>query len=72
MFSFHLSSLLKHFEEGWWCMVIIFNVTVTLVTYLDHIPNYKVLCKDIIKVSSLEHLTSALSQFRVVTHYTRL
>ena len=34
-------------------VVIIYDVSETLKVYLDHIPNFKVLCKGILKLFSL-------------------
>ena len=53
-------------------MAIICDTSEALIIYLDHIPNFKVLCKGILKLSSLKHYTSTESQNSAVTHYTRL
>ena len=38
-------------------MAIICDVPETFMTYLKHIPNFKVLCKGIFKLSTLWHFT---------------
>ena len=53
-------------------MVVICNVAEILIIYLDHFLNFKVLCKGILKLSPLYHLTSTKSQTSAVAHYIRL